>query len=144
MAHFVFKGDPYIKPNGNLPLKWCAIISIHCPGTIILAKKYPSVTHLIVSQCIYHPGSFTQLTPGTPVGEHLITHALWINVADGWSMMHSLIDFPIISYHRLSNNIFISKLWLFIVYIYMNVLTSVITASWYSKGGYERQFLLYF
>ena len=23
MAYFVFKGDPYIKPNGNLPLIWC-------------------------------------------------------------------------------------------------------------------------
>ena len=42
-------------------------------GTIIWAHMYPYVIHLIVLRYVYHPNGFTQLTPGTPVGEPLIT-----------------------------------------------------------------------
>ena len=74
-------------------------------GKIIPAKVYPPVICLIVLRYVYYPGSFTQLTPGTPDGEPLITLLCGLMLQMGGVGCIRSFIFLIKSYRRLKNNV---------------------------------------
>ena len=94
-------------------------------GKFVWAKMYPSVIHLLVIRYVYHLGSFTQLTPGTPVDEPLMTLLCGFMLQMVGIGCICLLIFLIISHHRCKNNTVNCQQQLFIIYMYMYILTSL-------------------